>query len=271
MGVRITVLGSGSAGNCTLLETDDCRLLLDAGLSARQVRQRLGAVGGALAGIDAILLTHEHADHCGALAVLSRERPIPVYANRLTAEAVLDDAKYSGSGRGRARISWRLFETGARFNIGDLAIESFGVPHDAVDPVNFVVRQPATGLAIGFLTDLGHPTKLAIERVRDVDFLLLEANHDVRMLQDDTIRPWPTKQRIMSRHGHLCNDDAAQVAGAVAGSRLRQIVLAHLSRDCNRPDLAQRVVGEQLQQRGAGHVQLAVACQELPLATLQVG
>lgn len=259
MGIQLTVLGSGSSGNCTLIESAGTRLLVDAGLSARQIARRLELVGQSLDAIDAILLTHEHSDHSSALAVLSKRRPLPVYANRLTAEAVHDEA-------GDARISWRLFTTGQPFAIGDFVIESFSVPHDAQDPVGFLIRQ--NGLSIGVVTDLGHATRLVVERVRAADALILESNHDVKLLQDDPVRPWSLKQRIMSRHGHLSNADAATLAGEVASDRLRHVCLAHLSRDCNRPELARQAVETSLRRAGANHVAITVSSQTAPTATL---
>jgi phosphoribosyl 1,2-cyclic phosphodiesterase len=259
MVIQLTVLGSGSAGNCTLIESARTRLLVDAGLSARQITQRLAHVHRSLDAIDAILLTHEHSDHRQGLTVLSKRRPLPVYANRLTAEAVHDEA-------GDARLSWRLFTNGQAFEIGDFTIEPFSVPHDAQDPVGFLIHQ--NGFAIGVVTDLGHVTQLVMERVRAVDVLILESNHDLRLLQDNPDRPWSLKQRIMSRHGHLSNDAAAQLAGTVVSDRLRHICLAHLSRDCNRPELARRAVETSLRRAGANHVTVAVADQDTPTTPL---
>ncbi len=261
MGLQITVLGSGSAGNCTLIESPRTRVLVDAGLSARQITQRLAHLGRSLDAIDAILLTHEHTDHCGALPVLTKQRPLPVYANRPTAEGIHDETT-------TARVTWRLFTTGQSFAIGDLGVESFSVPHDAQEPVGFLIRQ--NGSAVGFVTDLGHVTRLITERIRDADVLILEANHDVRLLQDNPHRPWSLKQRILGRHGHLSNEAAAALAIEVVSDRLRHICLAHLSRDCNRPDLARQAVEDSLRRHGARHVAVTVAAQETPAATVQL-
>jgi phosphoribosyl 1,2-cyclic phosphodiesterase len=266
VGMRITILGSGSAGNCALIESDTTRLLVDAGLSGRQIAQRLAVIGRNLDQINGIVLTHEHSDHTRALGVLCKTRPIAVYANRLTAEAVAADPEWQD----RVRISWRLFATGASFEVGDLLVESFSVPHDAYDPVGFVIRHTTSGLSVGVLTDLGHATKLAIERVRTTNALVLEANHDLKLLQEDTARPWATKQRIMSRHGHLSNDAAATLAGEIANDKLRHVFLAHLSRDCNRPELAQQTVGDKLRRIGARHIAVAVASQDKPTATVSL-
>jgi len=264
VGIHLTILGSGSAGNCTLVETDKTMLLLDAGLSGRQIAQRLALIGRHVDHISGVVLTHEHSDHTRALGILCKSHPLPVYANRLTAEAVTADAELPEG----VRISWRLFSTGASFEVGDLLVESFSVPHDAYDPVNFVIRHPDSGHAIGVLTDLGHVTKLVTERVRSMDVLVVEANHDLKLLQEDPARPWGLKQRIMSRHGHLSNDAAATLTSEVACDRLRHVFLAHLSRDCNRPELAQQTVGDKLRHIGARHIAIAVSSQDKPTATL---
>jgi phosphoribosyl 1,2-cyclic phosphodiesterase len=264
--MHITILGSGSGGNCTLVESDTTNLLIDAGLSGRQIARRLALINRNVEQISGVILTHEHSDHVRGLGVLCKTRALPVYANRLTAEAVTTDSEWPPS----VRVSWRLFSTGSPFEVGDLLVESFSVPHDACDPVGYVVRHPGSGAAVGVLTDLGHATRLVTERVRQLDALVVEANHDLKLLQEDAARPWALKQRIMSRHGHLSNDAAATLAGEVACDRLRQVFLAHLSRDCNRPELAQQTVSDKLRQIGARHIAVAVSSQDKPTATLTV-
>jgi phosphoribosyl 1,2-cyclic phosphodiesterase len=225
----VTVLGSGSAGNCSLIATSQCRLLVDAGFSARQIAQRLESVGVHPESLDGILITHEHSDHVAGLEVFCRRFCVPIYANPLTAEALR-------RGSLAAFPNWNLFATGSVFTVKNIEIQSFYVPHDAVDPTAFVFT--ADEGAIGYLTDLGYAPKLALERVRHVDTLIVETNHDERMLQEDSRRPWSVKQRILSRHGHLSNEAAAKLVAAIAGQQLRRVVLGHLSRDCNRADLA---------------------------------
>ncbi len=225
----VTVLGSGSAGNCSLIATSQCQLLVDAGFSARQITRRLELLGVRPERLDGILITHEHSDHVAGLEIFSRRFCVPIYANPLTAETLR-----RGSLAGFP--NWNLFATGAVFSVKDIEIQSFYVPHDAVDPTAFVFTSDDG--SIGFLTDLGYAPKLALERIRQVDTLVVETNHDERMLQEDSRRPWSVKQRILSRHGHLSNDAAAQLVASIAGHRLRRVVLGHLSRDCNRTDLA---------------------------------
>lgn len=232
----VTLLGSGSAGNCALVESAQTRLLLDAGLSARQIVSRLATLGIEPGQLDGVLLTHEHGDHAGGLEVLCRKHAVPIYTTRLTAEAL----QYGGALQ--EHTNWRYFQAGRVFGLGDFEIDCFPVPHDATEPVGFVLHHPGGALAL--LTDLGHATKLVIERVREAHTLIIETNHDGPLLQQDTKRPWSVKQRILSRHGHLSNDAAAAVVRDLLdrGGVLQRAVLGHLSRDCNRPDLAVNAV-----------------------------
>jgi phosphoribosyl 1,2-cyclic phosphodiesterase len=261
---HVTILGSGSAGNCALVETPGTRLLLDGGLSAMQTRLRLAQCGVNPLEIDAILLTHEHSDHAGGLDVWCKQFGTPVYANGLTAEALRRQSPES-------RKDWRLFATGGDFQIKDIAVQTFSVPHDAMDPVGFVLHHGDESL--GFLTDLGFATKLACERVRQAHTLVIEANHDEKLLQLDTRRPWATKQRIMSRHGHLSNAATAGVLADMLGGNLRRAVLGHLSRDCNNPDLASRTVRERLTAAGSAPdtVEIFVATQREVSPRFSVG
>lgn len=245
---QLTVLGSGSSGNCALVEAAGTRVLVDAGLSARRTAGALAAIGVQPGQIDAILITHEHSDHAAGVAVWSRRYQTPVYANRLTAEALSRDT---------AGTPWRIFSTGADFSIGELGVQSFAIPHDAAEPVGFVLRHADS--ALGFLTDLGFATRMVTERIRQVHTLVIETNHDEKMLQNDTRRPWSVKQRIMSRHGHLSNAAAAEVLAEIAGDGLRRAVLGHLSEDCNTPELAVSTVRNRLAVSGADSVEVLCA------------
>lgn len=256
--VRFTILGSGSGGNCAYLETEETRLLIDAGFSGKQIRERLAQIDRVPERLDGILVTHEHSDHIQGLAALGARLQIPVYCNRLTREAIEQNLE--------SKINARIFTTGSTIEIGDIVIDTFSVPHDAYDPVGFLLRTVAGN--IGFLTDLGHATKLVIERIRKANVLVLETNHDLKLLQDDTHRPWSVKQRILSRHGHLCNEAAAGVAEQIVSAELRHMYLGHLSRDCNRPELAFKVVSERLLRIGARHVKVESTTQEARNQTL---
>jgi phosphoribosyl 1,2-cyclic phosphodiesterase len=255
--VQLTILGSGSAGNCAYLETAETRLLVDAGFSGRQIRQRLASIARAPESIHGILITHEHSDHICGLTALAAKLRIPIYCNRLTREAIEAQLEI--------QIDARIFVTGDSFAIGDVVIDTFSVPHDAYDPVGFLLRTSAGN--IGFLTDLGHATKLVLERIRTANVLLLEANHDLKMLQDDLRRPWSLKQRILSRHGHLSNDGAADVVEQIMSAELRRLYLGHLSRECNKPELAFQAVGDRLHRIGATHVTVEHTFQNAPCPT----
>lgn len=255
--VNLTILGSGSAGNCAYFETDQTRLLIDAGFSLRQIRQRLAGIGRAPESLSGVLITHEHSDHTSGLKALCQKLHIPVYCNRLTQEAVQYQLETT--------LDFRIFSTGGTFEIGDVAIETFSVPHDAQDPVGFLMRTSSGNL--GFLTDLGHATKLVLERVRPAHCLVLESNHDIKMLQDCPTRPWSLKQRILGRHGHLSNEAAADVTQEIMSGDLKRLFLGHLSGECNRPDLALQVMSDRLKMIGATHVSVTVTSQKIPCPT----
>ena len=258
---HLTILGSGSAGNCALVETEGTRLLIDGGLSARQMLLRLQVCGVNPIEIDGILLTHEHSDHAGGIDVWCKQFATPVYCNRLTAEALQRQQP-------ALRKDWRCFVSGSEFQIKDVTVETFPVPHDAVEPCGFVLHHGQT--ALGILTDLGFATKLVYERVRAVQTLVIETNHDEKLLQNDTKRPWSVKQRIMSRHGHLSNAAAAGVLAELAGANLRRAVLGHLSRDCNSPELAVGTVRARFADIGASGIDVVCAAQREATARFAV-
>lgn len=256
--LRFSVLGSGSAGNSAVVCHGDTRVLIDAGLSAKQLGLRLEAIGIDPDSLDAVVLTHEHGDHCGGLDVFCKKRPLPIFGTRDTCTVV-------GEGMTRSQVSWRKFEAGQGFEIGSLCFESFSVPHDAVDPVGYVIRDKDGETTVGILSDVGQATGLIRDRLQAVDTLFIEANYDETMLVNDTKRPWATKQRISSRHGHLSNDQAAEVVISVASERLHRIVLGHLSRDCNTPDVAIETISRELAKAGWTDVAVECACQRNPL------
>ena len=281
MSVQFTILGSGSAGNCAYVETAEARILVDAGFSPLQIRKRLATLGKTPENLSAILITHEHSDHIAGILGLADKFHIPVYCNRGTQDGTVwamkakwDSKKKpafegaDGTAHLKAKIDWRLFDTGGCFEIGDVSIETFSIPHDAQDPVGFLLRTTAGNL--GFATDLGHVTKLVLERLRAANVLVLESNHDVKMLQDCPRRSWALKQRILGRHGHISNATAAETVAQIMSAGLKQLYLAHLSRECNTPALAEHIMAEQLHHIGATHVQLQVAAQDVPCATLEL-
>ncbi len=260
MSVQFTILGSGSSGNCAYVETAQARILVDAGFSPLQIRKRLASIGRVPENLTAILVTHEHSDHIQGLKGIAGKLNIPIYCNRAT--------KDEFERIHETRFDCRLFNTGASFEIADVSVETFAIPHDAQDPVGFILRT-VTG-NIGFATDLGHVTKLVLDRIRAANVLVLESNHDVKMLQDCPRRSWSLKQRILGRHGHLSNETAAETAAQIMSAELKHLYLAHLSRECNKTELAHRVMLQSLKKIGATHVQMQIAAQDVPCATLEL-
>ncbi len=256
--MRFTILGSGSGGNAAYLETPGARVLIDCGFSARRIRNALLALDRTPERLDGIFITHEHSDHIQGLRVLAAKLGVPVYSNRHTADEIRHIHKCD--------FEFRLFETGQSVEVGDLRVDTFPVPHDAIEPVGFVLHTPAA--RIGFLTDLGHGTRLIADRVRDCDVLLLETNHDADLLRNDPVRPPHLKQRIMSRHGHLSNEGAADFLEQLIHPRLQHVYCVHLSRDCNTPELARTEIANKLAAMGAGHVQVHLTEQSAPCPTL---
>ncbi len=258
----LTMLGSGSSGNAALIATDHCRLLIDGGLSARQLVLRLELCGIRPEQLDGVLLTHEHGDHVCGLEVLCRKFHVPIYCNALTAEAIrcgsLSDHR-----------NWRIFRTGAEFSICDITVQTFPVPHDAVEPVGFAFH--AGRCSLGFITDLGYATKMLVERLREVHTLVIETNHDEKLLQACQFRPWPVKQRIMSRHGHLSNTAAAIVIEQLLPGKIERVVLGHLSRDCNSPDLAKAAVQALLAKCGRDSLEVYCADQREISTCFRIG
>ena len=261
--LRFSVLGSGSAGNSAVVCHRDTTVLIDAGLSAKQLRLRLEAIGIEPESLDAVVLTHEHGDHCGGLDVFCKKTPLPIYGTRDTCTVVAEGM--------RPEVPWKKFEAGQGFTIGSLAFESFSVPHDAVDPVGFVVRDTEGASVVGVLSDVGQATSLIRQRLQQVDTLFVEANYDETMLVNDTRRPWATKQRISSRHGHLSNDQAAELIVSIASERLHRVVLGHLSRDCNAPDVAVQAISRELTRAGWSEVHVECATQRDPLPLRDAG
>ena len=245
--MRVTILASGSSGNVVLLQTAETSVLIDIGLTAKRINGHLTTLDVEANSLAGVLLTHEHGDHTKGLRVFCANSSVPVFTNPLTA----DSLKRSG-----VVANWNLFASGAEFQIGDLRVLPFSVPHDAADPVGFVFRHAESSFAV--LTDLGYATKQVVNCVQGVSALLIETNHDETMLQNDTKRPWAVKQRILSRHGHLSNVAAADIVANVATPQLRHVLLGHISEDCNSSTLATQAVRTRLD--ADGHTQVEVLC-----------
>jgi len=252
------VLASGSSGNAALLATENTRILVDAGLSMRELGKRLAAIGEDLARLTAILITHEHSDHIAGLPVMARHRdiPAPIYLTRLTGPAI-------DWGESHPRIE--PFQAGASFQIGDIEVESFSIPHDAIDPVGFCFE--AQGVRIGIATDLGYIPESIKFHLRRTDLLLLEANHDLDMLKVGPY-PWSVKQRVMSRVGHLSNLVMSDYILQDLSSTTANLVMGHLSEQNNHPEIVRMIATQALEQRGLG-TRLAIAEQRRPSEVFQ--
>jgi phosphoribosyl 1,2-cyclic phosphodiesterase len=230
--VRVCVLGSGSSGNCTLVATERTRLLVDAGLSRREICRRLVSIGEDPERISAVLVTHEHSDHISGLPVLARKLDIPVYMTQLAAPGV-DWGEYVPK--------LETFQAGTRFTVGDIEVQSFTIPHDAMDPVGFCFT--AEGVRVGVATDLGYIPDSVRFHLRGTDLLVLEANHDLEMLKVGPY-PWSVKQRVMGRKGHLSNDVACDFIRDDLDTTTSTLVLGHLSENNNHPAIV-RLAAEQ--------------------------
>ena len=259
--MRMSVLGSGSGGNATILECGDVCLLIDAGLSAKQLTIRMEKIGVNPDELTGILLTHEHSDHARGLDVLLRKRNIPVYANAMTKEALQWGMK--------SEVQWKVFNTGQDFVLEGLSVHPFPIPHDAAEPVGFTLEKDA--VKFGLVTDVGYVTQAMRMHLKAADALFVESNYDEELLEADTKRPWSTKQRISSRHGHLSNTQAGELIADVGCGRLGHVVLGHLSGDCHCPIVATRTVNDLLCSEGLTDVNVFCANQSDPTEWVEFG
>ncbi len=268
MAVSMTVLASGSKGNCTLVSSAGTRLLVDAGLSCRELLRRLALCGESPSCIDAILITHEHSDHV--------ERPA------CAGQAAEDSGVHDGGHarcvsqvcprqrrESRSRWSgWNYFDAGCAFDIGDVTVTPFTIPHDAVDPVGFTFR--SEGIKVAVCTDLGYMPASVRHHIRGCQVLMIESNHDLEMLRGGPY-PWAVKQRVMSRVGHLSNDALADFLTTDYDGGAEFLILAHLSEQNNHPEIArmtaERALGEQ---RNFVRNQLVLAAQHEPLPAIRL-
>lgn len=259
--LRLFVLGSGSGGNALVAEAGDRRLLIDAGFSAREIVRRLRLGGMDPRDLEAILLTHEHADHSRGAEQLSKRFKLPVYATA---------GSWASRALRRVQIA-RRFQPGDRLELPGFAVQSFAVPHDARQPVGLVLESSA-GLRLGVVADLGRVTRGVLDALRDLDLLVLESNHDERMLASGPY-PWSLKRRVASDLGHLSNLGAARLierlgAGGL-GHRLSDVVLYHLSATNNCPNLARSTMLDAVQRWG-GDTRVTVTCQDEPTGWLAI-
>lgn len=243
-------LASGSKGNALFLGTSQTRILIDAGLSASSIVKKLLEIDIPIDTIQAILITHEHSDHIKGVELLSQKWKIPIFANAETAKVLLKSLK--------TKPRLKIFTTGEPFFFEDLEIMPFSIPHDTVDPVAFVIQ--TMGCKIGICADLGYVTSLVRKMLERCDYLYLEANHQPAMVHACP-RPAVYKERVLSRQGHLSNEECARLLTVLSHEGLRHIYLAHLSSECNSEELALTIVSEALGQV-ASRAELSVAFQD---------
>lgn len=258
--LRVGILGSGSGGNAVVVEHGPHRLMLDAGFSCREIVKRLKTLDRDPKSLGALVLTHEHQDHCKGARQLAKKFNLPLYGTHgtLAGAGMISDAMKSGGG---------YIRSGEPRELAGFVVEAFHLPHDAAEPVGLVVEDPC-GRRVGLVADLGCRTSLAWGRLRDLDVLILETNHDLDMLRNGPY-PWSLKQRVAGRHGHLSNREAAEGLPELVGDRLRWVVLYHLSRTNNLPALAAAAVGETLDREGCS-ARMAVTEQDHPTPWLEV-
>jgi phosphoribosyl 1,2-cyclic phosphodiesterase len=290
--LRISVLGSGSGGNCTLVATERTRLLVDAGFSRRDTLRRLASLGESADAVDAILISHEHSDHISGLTSLikgfSKQRSVPVFVTEITRQSMILDedaaprAEYHRAASASAGsffpepvaaepvaavprreptpIAFEYIRPGCRFTIGDIEVDAFTIPHDAVDPVAYSFR--AEGLRAAVCTDLGYVPESVKHQLYGCQILVLESNHDLEMLKVGPY-PWHIKQRVMSRTGHLSNLAVADYLEQELDAETQVLVLAHLSENNNHPAIARMSAEQALQARGTSP-RLVLAEQRTP-------
>jgi phosphoribosyl 1,2-cyclic phosphodiesterase len=248
--VSFCILASGSSGNAAFLSTGNTRILIDAGLSMKELARRLALIGESLESIDAILISHEHSDHVAGLPVLARSKKVRarIFLTRLTAPAI-------DWGGGQPRLE--TFQAGAAFTVGDVEVTSFSIPHDALDPVAFCLE--AGGARIGIVTDLGYIPASIKFHLRHTDLLMLESNHDLDMLKVGPY-PWSIKQRVMSRVGHLSNLGMSEFLMQDLDPSTHRLVLGHLSEQNNHPEIVRMIASQSLEERGL-RTQLSIAAQ----------
>ncbi len=253
--MRISVLGSGSTGNAILIVAGETRVLVDAGMSAREIARRLALVGEDLARLDGVILTHEHGDHAGGLRVLLKSLRCPVYLSGETREAYIRERPHGASSEEPHRRVEALRNRTAEisssrdFCVGQINFHPFTVPHDAADNFGFTATYAGTRLAM--VIDFGHITTLINEHLRNCGAIVIESNHSRDMLKACDVYPWDLKQRILSRTGHLSNEDVAAWLRDEFDGAASRIVLTHLSQRANNPFVAKISAEAALQARGS--------------------
>lgn len=242
--LHYSILASGSKGNSTYIETAHHRILIDAGLSGKQIEARMAEINRSMADVEAIFVTHEHSDHSHGVGVLARRYGLDVYANKGTWAAMENKI-------GKLSLDQKhLIAPGTVKDFGDLQVESFPVSHDAAEPQFYQVHHDNQAFCI--LTDTGYVSERVAGTIRDADAYLMECNHDTEMLINGTKYSWPLKQRILSDEGHLSNEDGAEALMDVIGRHTKEVMIGHRSHENNTRSLAHLTVASLLEQHDFG-------------------
>lgn len=233
MGIRLCSLSSGSSGNCIFVGTDSSGVLVDCGVSGKEILKNLNSIGVCTSTIKAVVVTHEHSDHIKSVGIISRKLGIPIYANINTwnsMSALIGEVKSENI---------RYFEAGEELEIGGIDIKTFSIPHDAADPVGFCFYEGNKKVSIA--TDLGYFSDTVRENISGSDMVMLESNHDIEMLKVGKY-PYFLKRRILSEHGHLSNEAAGHAVYELLQTGVKEVLLGHLSKENNFPELAYETV-----------------------------
>ena len=252
--MRLRVLGSGSRGNSLAVRAGGTLVLVDLGFSFKEEARRLSACGADVGEVSAVFFTHDHSDHCKGVATFHSRRPsVPLFANGDTADAI---ARQSGVEDG-----WAIFENGVPFGVGDFNVTAFSVPHDAADPVGYLFESGGSSLFVG--TDIGYVTANVREAFSRATCAVLESNHDPVLLETSD-RPVSLKQRIRGRTGHLANEDAAALLRETNPPCLKQLLLGHISQQCNSCSLARRAFDDAIADLGRNDIAISILEQDMP-------
>jgi phosphoribosyl 1,2-cyclic phosphodiesterase len=267
MGVSVSVLASGSRGNSAVVQTSRTKILVDAGISCRETFKRMKALEEDPGALSAILITHEHSDHVYGLRTLAKKLKVPVFMTGATHQSWAKAMRDQDGDRPEVE-KLEIFAAGRSFQVGDIAVTPFTIPHDAADPVGFTFR--AEGVKVGFATDLGYVPASVRDHLRCCEVLVIESNHDVEMLRVGPY-PWSVKQRVMSRVGHLSNDALAEFFSSDYDGEAAYVVLAHLSEHNNHPEIARGAAEKALgPRRTLLHNRVMLASQFEPLEPIRL-
>lgn len=243
-------LASGSKGNCLFLKSKTTKILIDVGISVKKIKERLSQIGESIDDIDAVMITHEHSDHIKGLHILAKHYNIPILANSQTAKAI--NSIFNAS------LKFKIFSTGEMFTFGDICCHPFSIQHDTLDPVAFTIE--IEDIKLGICTDLGFVTSLVRKKLENCHCLYIESNHEPSMVQACS-RPMVYKQRVLSRQGHLSNQACAELLKEIYHKHLRYIYLAHLSEECNNPQVALKYTEDSLK-NFLDQIRLSIAHQD---------